>query len=98
MLEVQGGKMKKNKINNVFNKFFGFLDSVWSMINQLPENGKFPKARQTSYFKSHPWEKQKRKRPRNTPKDEIHNSWPLGSERTETKTFNKLRKQRHGTN
>jgi hypothetical protein len=98
MLRDLGGNMKKNKINKVFNKFFGFLDLVVSIINQVPANGKFPKARQTPYYKSHPWEKKRRGRPQNASKDQVHNAWPLGSERTETKIFNKLRKQRHGSN
>lgn len=93
-----GGCMKKNPIKDALKTIFGLIDSVWSTINQLPPHGKFPKPKETPYFREHSWEKKKRYYPKNTKKDAVHNEWPLGSERTETKIFNKLRKQRHGSN
>jgi hypothetical protein len=86
--------MKNKNIKFILNKVIHYLDNLWSAVNQTPKNGKLQPPKETPLKRNHPWEKKKKHHPKNTPNDKIHNEWPLGAERTETKTFNKLRKQR----
>jgi hypothetical protein len=91
-LQLTGGGMKTNIIKLISDKFFDLLNSAWSTINQLPAGGKFKAPKETPYQQEHPWDKKKKTQKKSTPRDQIHNEWPLGSERNESKRFNKLRR------
>jgi len=91
-LTTTGGSMrKKNMFQNISSQFIHFVDSFWNLVQKIPKEVTYRQVKTKKVVQKKPWER-KKSRPSHTPKDEIHNEWPLGAERTETKIFNKLRR------
>jgi len=78
-------------IQEISSKFLHFVDSFKNFVQKIPKEGKYRPIKPKRAVQNKPWEK-KKIRPSSTQSDSIHNEWPLGSERTETKIFNKLRR------